>query len=317
MKEYSLVIFTSGEFKEAPGLLLDGWVYPLGDLLSSLVGAEVPGNGTMREVLDNWSRASTLIARAVDALPVLAPDTLERYRLDDVTLSSPVQGGTIYGSGANYLDHLEEMAKVLGAPIPNPKTAGQLPWHFVKPGRNALVGSGVAVKLPAYSSKVDWEVELAVIIGKQAKDVAVEDAMAYVAGYAISNDLSARDHVKRADVPVGSPFAYDWVSQKCFDGSCPLGPGMVPAALVPDPYRLSLRLWHNGVLKQDSNTSNMIYGVAEQIAYLSSRATLFPGDVILTGTPAGVGMARGEFLAVGDTVRIEIEKLGVLKTRFV
>ena len=112
-----------------------------------------------------------------------------------------------------------------------------------------------------------------------------------------------------------SPFAHDWVSQKCFDGSCPLGPWIVPASDIPDPQNLALKLWVNDVIKQDSSTSEMIFTVAEQIAQLSRGMTLYPGDIILTGTPAGVGLARNEFLKAGDTVRIEIERIGSLATR--
>ena len=115
----------------------------------------------------------------------------------------------------------------------------------------------------------------------------------------------------------GSIFIYDWLGQKCFDDSAPMGPWFTPAAYVSDPNNLSIKLWVNGVLKQDSNTGRMVHSTAEQIAYLSRHVTLQPGDVIATGTPAGVGMPRGEFLKVGDEVKIEIEGLGTLTNRMV
>jgi 2-keto-4-pentenoate hydratase/2-oxohepta-3-ene-1,7-dioic acid hydratase in catechol pathway len=110
----------------------------------------------------------------------------------------------------------------------------------------------------------------------------------------------------------GSAFHFDWVGQKCFDGSCPIGPWIVPADDIADPQNLKLKLWVNDVIKQDSNTSEMIFTLAEQIAHLSKNMTLYPGDVILTGTPAGVGAGRDEFLNAGDVVKLEIEKIGTL-----
>ncbi len=141
----------------------------------------------------------------------------------------------------------------------------------------------------------------------------MEKALDYVAGYTIANDLSARDLARRTQLPPTSPFHFDWSAHKGFEGSCPLGPWIVPGAAVPDPQRLAIRLWVNGVIKQDSNTSEMIYSVAEQIAHLSSLATLHPGDLVLTGTPAGVGTPRNEFLQPGDHVEVEIEGLGRLE----
>jgi 2-keto-4-pentenoate hydratase/2-oxohepta-3-ene-1,7-dioic acid hydratase in catechol pathway len=136
-----------------------------------------------------------------------------------------------------------------------------------------------------------------------------------VAGYTIANDLSARDLSRREGLPETSSFKNDWVGQKCFDGSCPLGPWIVPAADIPNPHDLAIELSVNSEVKQSSNTSEMIYSINEQIADLSSRMTLWPGDVILTGTPAGVGSARGEFLNPGDVIRISIDGIGELINR--
>jgi 2-keto-4-pentenoate hydratase/2-oxohepta-3-ene-1,7-dioic acid hydratase in catechol pathway len=158
-------------------------------------------------------------------------------------------------------------------------------------------------------------VELAAVIGKPAKNVPIARALSYVAGYTIANDLSARDRGRRPHIPDTSPFKADWVAHKSFDGSCPLGPWIVPASDIKDPQKLGLKLWVNGVLKQDSNTSQMIFNLAEQIAHLSSRLTLHPGDLVLTGTPAGVGAGRGEFLKAGDTVKLWIEKIGEISNK--
>jgi len=194
------------------------------------------------------------------------------------------------------------------------KELGEKPWHFVKTSAS-VVGPGAVVKLPAYSNAVDWEVELAAVIGRTAKDVPAAKALEFVAGYTIANDLSARDVMKREQVPPGAPFKFDWLSQKCFDGACPLGPWIVPAWQIGDPHRLGLKLWVNDELMQDSNTERMIFDTAEQIAMLSSRITLRPGDLVLTGTPAGVGMPRGRFLRPGERLRLWIEKVGELTHR--
>jgi len=134
-----------------------------------------------------------------------------------------------------------------------------------------------------------------------------------VAGYTIANDLSARDAMRRPKNPPSSPFHMDWIGQKCFDGACPIGPWIVPASQISDPHKLGLKLWVNDVLMQDSNTANLIFNVAEQIEALSTRITLQPGDLVLTGTPAGVGMGRKLFLKAGDRVKMHIDEIGELQ----
>ena len=297
---FELVTF---EHENTPvaGLAVGDVVVPIASALGN------PAYTTMLGVLADWESVEPRLAAAAQTIGAGAS-------LASAKLFAPVPcPPAVFGSGANYTDHMLEMAKTLGVPAADPRADGGYPWHFQKIPHNCVVGPGAKVKVPAYTKKLDWEIELAVIVSKRAKDVSVVDAPSYVAGYSIANDLSARDHVKRDKVPVGTPFAFDWLSQKCFDGSCPLGPSIVPARFVKDPHSLSLKLWVNGELMQDSSSTQMIFDVYEQIAYLSSRTTLSPGDVILTGTPAGVGMARGRFLTAGDVVRLEIEGLGVLE----
>jgi 2-keto-4-pentenoate hydratase/2-oxohepta-3-ene-1,7-dioic acid hydratase in catechol pathway len=171
--------------------------------------------------------------------------------------------------------------------------------------------------MPAHTKKLDWEAELGVVIGRIARNVSEADALDYVGGYLIGNDLSARDLSRRANMPDTSSFKNDWMAHKSFDGACPLGPWITLPRDVADPHNLKMVLDVNGVVKQDSNSGQMIFDIREQIADLSARMTLHPGDIILTGTPAGVGNGRGEFLKSGDTVSIRIEGLGELVTRFV
>lgn len=232
-------------------------------------------------------------------------------------LAAPIPDpGNIFCAGANYTDHMAEMARAHGKEVgPTMKELGEKPWHFVKTGKSSVVGPGATVKLPAYSKSIDWEVELVAVIGKPAKDVPLGSALDHVFGYTIGNDLSARDVMRRTKNPPDSPFHFDWVSQKCFDGACPLGPWIVPASEIGDPQKLGLKLWVGSELMQDSNTEKMIFTVAEQIEMLSSRVTLQPGDLIMTGTPAGVGMPRKRFLRPGETVKLWIEKIGELEHR--
>lgn len=204
--------------------------------------------------------------------------------------------------GANYLDHLTEMGV---------KELPHYPYSFLKPATTTLVGAGTLVSLPEQAKMVDWEVELAVIIGRKTHLVRGEEAMACVAGYSVLNDLSARDWIEESP-----PIGVDWVMQKGFDGFTPMGPFFTPAEFVSNPQNLSLTLSVNGEVKQDSNTANMIFSVQEVVEHLSAIMTLEPGDVIATGTPAGVGYAKKprEFLKPADHVKAEIEGLGVLET---
>jgi 2-keto-4-pentenoate hydratase/2-oxohepta-3-ene-1,7-dioic acid hydratase in catechol pathway len=162
---------------------------------------------------------------------------------------------------------------------------------------------------------MDWEVELAAVIGRKARGLTLANALSCVAGYTVGNDLSARDLGNRPQVPAGSPFRMDWTAHKSFAGSCPLGPFMTPASDIPDPQKLGLKLIVNDVVKQDSNTSQMIYTLAEQLVQLSHRATLYPGDIVMTGTPAGTAAAHGHYLKTGDVVKAWVEGIGSLTTK--
>jgi len=303
---YKLLSFRTPRGPRA-GVLIDDTVYDTAQL------TKVPAHASVLAILEDWARARRLLDRASRRLESgnarVTGIPLARARL----LAPILYPGAIYCAGANYTDHMAEMARAQGqTPGPTMKELGEKPWHFVKTSKSSVVGPGTRVKLPVYSQMVDWEVELAAVIGKVARDVPVERALSYVAGYTIANDLSARDVMRRDKNPPTSPFHYDWLSQKCFDGSCPLGPWIVPAHQLPDPQKLGLKLWVNETLMQDSNTGRMIFDTAEQIAMLSSRVTLQPGDLVLTGTPAGVGTPRRIFLKPGDTVKLWIESIGEL-----
>lgn len=238
--------------------------------------------------------------------------------LADVSLAAPVaRGAAIYCAAANFRDHMTAMAAKLGiAPEPDPRELNVKPYHFLKPTRQVVADPGAVVALPGYAACIDWEVELVAVIGRPAHEVGVGEALSYVAGYTVGNDISVRDrkYMKRPNVPDGSLFKTDFLGMKGFDRSCPIGPWIVPACDIPDPQRLQMKLWVDDELKQNSSTAQMIFSVAEQIAHLSTYATLLPGDLILTGTPAGTGAESDTFLKSGQTMRAWVEEIGELRT---
>ncbi len=196
--------------------------------------------------------------------------------------------------GLNYLDHAAEGSASIPA----------RPLLFAK-WPNTLIGAREPIVLPSISAKVDYEGELAAVIGTRAQRVGVDDALDVVGGYLCANDVSARD-LQFAD--------RQWVRGKSLDTFCPIGPALVPASEIPDPQALQLKTILNGEVVQEAPTSSMIFSVAQIVAFISEAITLEPGDLILTGTPAGVGIFRDPELLLqpGDEVTVEIEGLGTL-----
>lgn len=194
--------------------------------------------------------------------------------------------------GLNYRDHAVETQ--LDVPT--------VPLFFAK-FRNSLTGPTSPILLPSVSDQVDYEGELAVVIGRRCKAISASEALTYVAGYSVLNDVSARDIQFRTS---------EWTAGKALDTFAPMGPGIVPASNIPDPQALTLTTWVNGQTVQRDSTANMIFSVAAAIAYLSSLMTLEVGDIIATGTPSGVGFKRTPplFLQAGDVVEVEIERIG-------
>jgi 2-keto-4-pentenoate hydratase/2-oxohepta-3-ene-1,7-dioic acid hydratase in catechol pathway len=305
MAGYKLATYQSADGPRA-GLVIDDRLFDAAKLTGK------PAYATVLGILEDWKAAQAVLKTAVGK----AAKSKIGVPLGKAKLLAPVRWpSAIYCAGANYADHAAEMNARHGKPPdPDPHTLGLESWHFIKASR-AIANPGQTIKISDYSKQMDWEIELAAVIGRPAKNVPLAKALSYVAGYTVANDLSARDRGRRPHVAETSPFKADWVAHKSFDGSCPLGPWIVPAGDIKNPQNLAMKLWVNGVLKQDSNTSKMIYTLAEQIAHLSSRLTLHPGDLILTGTPAGVGAGRGEFLKAGDVVKIWIEEIGEISNK--
>jgi 2-keto-4-pentenoate hydratase/2-oxohepta-3-ene-1,7-dioic acid hydratase in catechol pathway len=256
--------------------------------------------GSLMEALADWDRTA-------DALRAWSPTGSPA--VPGARLTAPLTyPGAVLCSGANYYGHAAEMGT-------KPPDADGEPFFFLKPPRTTVIGPGEPIGCPA-GARLDWEAELGVVIAHTVKDVPRAEARAHIAGYVVANDISARDRAARGDA-VSPHFVYDWLAHKGQDGFCPLGPGVVPAWQVDDPQRLRLRLTVNGAIKQDASTEDIVIGVDRMVAAASSLMTLHPGDVILTGTPGGVGAARGEFLAPGDEVVVSIDGVGVLANRVV
>ena len=221
-----------------------------------------------------------------------------RVPADAATLLAPVPDPQkVICVGLNYRDHAAES----GVPIPKePVLFSKFP--------TALVGPGANIVLPKVSSKVDYEAELVIVIGQRGRHLTEQNAMAHVAGYTVGHDVSARDWQLEKD-------GKQWMVGKTFDTFAPTGPVLVTTDDIPDPHRLNISLRLNGQTMQRSNTDQMIFSVAQLLAYISQVFTLEPGDLIFTGTPPGVGMARKPpvFLKPGDVCEVEIQDIGVLR----
>jgi 2-keto-4-pentenoate hydratase/2-oxohepta-3-ene-1,7-dioic acid hydratase in catechol pathway len=218
--------------------------------------------------------------------------------LNSITLEAPIsRPGKIVALGKNYLDHVEET----GFDVP------KFPVVFAK-FPSSVIGPDDYIRIPEISSKIDWEVELGIVIGKSCKDVSEKKSLEYVAGYTVINDVSARD-IQMDDG--------QWVRGKSLDGFCPMGPCIVTQDELGDASKLKMHTKVNGVLKQESSTSKMIFNVLKIVSFLSKSFTLEPGDVISTGTPSGVGFVREppEFLKAGDRLELYIEKIGYLRNK--
>jgi len=219
------------------------------------------------------------------------------HKLTAVTLAAPIDDPQKFlAIGMNYRAHAEE-AKSAGVPVPT----SQL-WFNKQV--SCITGPHDPIDLPKVSEKLDYEAELGVVIGKRCRHVLAEQARSVIAGYLVVNDVTARDWQFRTPT---------WTLGKSFDTHGPIGPWITTDDEIADPHALTLRLAVNGEERQRSSTGDMIYNVYEQISYLSTVMTLEPGDLLATGTPAGVGIARNQFLKVGDRIRVEINALGAIE----
>jgi len=232
---------------------------------------------------------------ALNALQQLIDSQQQRIALSTVKLMAPIpRPGKFLGVGLNYADHIAETA------LEKP----EYPTFFTKQS-TCVIAQGEAIHVPKVSEELDYEVELAFVIGKRCRHVSLENAHKVIAGYTLVNDVSVRDWQFRSPT---------WTLGKSFDTHGPMGPWIVTADEISDPHNLNLKTWVDNELRQSSNTQHMIFNCYEMIAYLTQAMTLEPGDIIATGTPSGVGVKmkpRG-YMKAGQTVKIEIEHIGSL-----
>ncbi|XP_068130942.1 oxaloacetate tautomerase fahd2, mitochondrial-like [Hyperolius riggenbachi] len=245
----------------------------------------------MREFLEAGESALQTARRALDSNEHI----LSRSQL---TMMAPITNpGKVVCVGMNYVDHCLEQ----NAPVPKePIIFNKFP--------STIIGPYDSIVLPSESKEVDWEVELAFVIGKKGKNIKEEEAMEHVAGFTVAHDVSARDWQLGKN-------GNQWLIGKTFDTFCPLGPALVTKDSISDPHDLGIRCRVNGNIVQDSNTNQMVFKTEALIAWVSKFVTLYPGDVFLTGTPPGVGVFRKPpvYLKTGDVVECEIDELGVIR----
>ncbi|WP_207946555.1 fumarylacetoacetate hydrolase family protein [Actinomadura sp. 7K507] len=269
--------------------------------LAELVPAAPPASSVLDLVESGWDAVLDGIADALAGGPAAKP-------LDEGSLrwEAPVMHPRkLICIGTNYKDHIREMGFSLDA-------LSAHPYSFLAPPTTTLVGTGQRVAVPAIAERIDWEAEVALVIGRRTRNVEAADALGHVAGFAVLNDLSARDW----SGPNAPAVGIDWVMAKAHDGFKPMAPFVTPARFIAAPEKLWVRSWVNGRLKQDGSTSDMVFDFWQIIEHLSRIMTLEPGDVVATGTPAGVGHGRRppEYLTAGDHVAVEVESLGRVET---
>lgn len=294
----------SNSTRSFPGLVTGTRVRDLSDRATSV--------HTLVEDWDTWLPRLHELAGSADGT---------WYDLADLSVQTPIEPGQILQSGANYRKHVVDLVaaekeSVHGATpaearadaerMMDERISSGVPYVFLGSPR-AMCGAYDDIVLPEQGEQHDWELELALVIGKSGKNIAAEDAMSHVAAYTICNDLTTRDRLYRPDLKA---IGTDWFTAKNADTFLPTGPFLVPADFVGDPSDLRITLRHNSIVRQDESTKDMIFDIPRLIAYVSTTTTLRPGDLLLTGSPAGNGAHWGVFMQPGDVLEAEITGLG-------
>jgi 2,4-didehydro-3-deoxy-L-rhamnonate hydrolase len=289
------------------GVVIAEQIYDLAACLQASGKGETAQAATVLSLLASGEKTLAQARAAIDWAERQGGQELVQP-LAAVKLDAPIPcPGKLLCLAGNYASHIEEGGG---------KFAGKekmIPRFFMKPC-TSVIGTGDAIRVPASTGFADWELELAVVIGKAGRDLTAAQAADHIAGYTIFNDISARELTFRKDLPLQEgDWFFDWLVGKWLDTFGPMGPWLTTADEVPHPDNLRMQLWYNGQLQQDANTGQMIFSPAEAIAFISQFVTLQPGDIISTGTPAGVGHTKKLRLNPGDQIRGEIEGLGVLE----
>jgi 2,4-diketo-3-deoxy-L-fuconate hydrolase len=307
---FRLGTFSAAGSAPFAGLVIEDRVIPL----QALTGCV-----TMLEALEDWERSFDVLCQAAARATANAPELQQHFRpVSSLKVHAPIpRPGTVYCSGANYKKHVVdliiahqdqaatqgmslEQKRAWGMKLMDERAATGTPFIFIKP-QSAVTGPFDPIVVPYDAKKPDWELELAVVIGRRARRVPRSHALEYVAGYTVINDITLREKVfrKKTDSP---ELGMDFTLSKGAPGFLPMGPWLVPAAFAGDPQKLRITLKLNGEVMQDEETTDMIFTVAHLIEYLSSGVELQPGDVICTGSPAGNGMHYNRFIQDGDVL---------------
>jgi len=270
--------------------------------------------GSMLEFLNAGAKAMAAAKKLVQPLKDAMvdepdPDGKTTHLVTKIKLRPPVPNpAKLFCLAGNYQDHIEEGGGRMTA------QDKETPRVFMKPPTTTVIGPDDKILIPPIAQAIDWEGELAVIIGRKAKGIVAKDALKYVAGYTVMNDVSERKlEIKKRSSSRPKDEWFDWLNGKWLDTSAPQGPWFVTTDEIKNPQDLDISTFINGSRKQHNNTGQMLYYVADIIEYISAIITLEPGDIISTGTISGVGATTGTFLKDGDRVEIEISKIGVLK----
>jgi 2,4-didehydro-3-deoxy-L-rhamnonate hydrolase len=324
-RRFSVGTFSHGDQAPFAGVVVDERVIPVEALqpLCERLGTPLSSAATTLALLEAWDRNFAALSAGVDAMQ----DAYAFLSLRELRVHAPVlYPRQIFCAGANYRQHVIDLVvdsgggpeteplspeerRAWAARMMDERAASGAPYIFTK-APSAITGPYDPVILPSDVTQPDWELELGVIIGRPARRVSREDALSYVAGYTIVNDITNRERVYRQDM---RGIGADWMAAKCSPTYLPMGPYLVPSAFVPDPQRLTITLELNGQVMQDEGTSDMLFGVARLIEYASSLAQLWPGDLLCTGSPKGNGTHYNRFLRPGDVMRGTITGLGELR----
>lgn len=318
---FSLGTFSSAGGERFAAMCIDNRVLPLRALHEAAVGcgAEWSANASVLELLQDWDRNLVALRALRKGVPAQDPCELP---ISELRVHPPVDlPRQVLCTGANYRKHVVDLTLDMGVgpqglegpalrkwaeDMMDERAAHGEPYVFPKLP-SAITGAFDPVVLPATTLKPDWELELAVIIGRPARHVPRERALDYVAGYSIVNDVSARDLIARTDYKM---LGTDWLRSKSAPSFMPFGPVLVPSCFVPNAQDLRITLKLNGRIMQDESTADMLFDVAQQIEYITAHVQLWPGDVIATGSPAGNGTHYNRFLRDGDVMESTIEGLG-------
>jgi len=312
---FALGTFSTEDRAAFPAVLLQGEALPLAAL-----GNDLARYGSVLAVLEDWDRAFALIRARIDSVT-------PNHRLNPAGLKvhPPLLPRQIFCTGANYRQHVLELMAAQASPetaalgaderrayaakMMDARIATGRPYAFSK-AVSAVAGPYDDVIIPHDVTEPDWELELGVIIGRPARHVQRTDALRYVAGYTVVNDITARERIYRPDIKA---IGTDWLAGKCAPTFLPMGPFFVPAAFVPEPMKLRLTLKLNGAVMQDSTTADMMFDIARQIEHIAGCTQILPGDLICTGSPAGNGAHYGRYLRPGDVLEGAIETVGTIR----